>query len=579
MEELHSNQAPASSSPQYLTAFQDQILFAAATTEHGVELWKSDGTEQGTVLVKDIVPGEVGSSPTQFIRIGEEVYFATHAEDSSTLWKTDGTEIGTLGVAEFDAISQLIVHDERLMLAADGQLWESDGTSAGTRLVSVASEYDNVWTLTVFDNSLVFTSDHDGQTGLWRLKNGSISLVAEGDVRNEFVEFRGELYFITGFSDVEEQVLWKSDGTPNGTTAVFNAQYIDMIAAKEAVLLRVPPAPDETSGRRPQQIWRTDGTAAGTSRILFPGAEEFEPSWFIDGVDRVFISTSSDGEMWSSDGSQEGTSRIESIHVSSRVVSDTSVIAGEQFLFGAALWRTDGTEPGTIKISDVGGPKYSAEVLGVGDTLFFNGVDDSGSELWKSDGTPEGTQLVKDINPGFRFVPDDAIGSGRPQEDPRDLTPVGGELFFTHKGLRVTDGTVNETKLLTDTYPVNLTDYNGNALFHDYVSLWTSDGSVTGTQRFFEFDGDRRLPSRTPFTQLGGDIYFFVDGEKQGRELWRTDGTFDGTTLVSGISTDIRRNNLEWIELVALHDQLFLSSEYVGISGTLGFRRNHERNQ
>lgn len=85
--------------------------------------------------------------------------------------------------------------------------------------------------------------------------------------------------------------------------------------------------------------------------------------------------------MWSSDGTQEGTSRIESIHLSSRVVSDTAVIFDEQFLFGAALWKTDGTEPGTIKIGDIGGPKYSAEILGVGETLFFNGADDSGSEL------------------------------------------------------------------------------------------------------------------------------------------------------------------------------------------------------
>ena len=32
------------------------LFFAAEDNEHGKELWKSDGTEAGTVMVKDIYP-------------------------------------------------------------------------------------------------------------------------------------------------------------------------------------------------------------------------------------------------------------------------------------------------------------------------------------------------------------------------------------------------------------------------------------------------------------------------------------------------------------------------------------------
>ena len=55
----------------------------------------------------------------------------------------------------------------------------------------------------------------------------------------------------------------------------------------------------------------------------------------------------------------------------------------------------------------------------VGGTLFFSAYDGmSGTELWKSDGTAGGTVLVKDINTG-------SYGS-----NPRSLTNMGGTLFF-----------------------------------------------------------------------------------------------------------------------------------------------------
>ena len=61
----------------------------------------------------------------------------------------------------------------------------------------------------------------------------------------------------------------------------------------------------------------------------------------------------------------------------------------------------------------------------VGDTLFFAANDGvHGTELWKSDGTEAGTVLVKDINPGVTSY-GYAFGS-----NPFRLTAVGGTLFF-----------------------------------------------------------------------------------------------------------------------------------------------------
>ena len=77
-------------------------------------------------------------------------------------------------------------------------------------------------------------------------------------------------------------------------------------------------------------------------------------------------------------------------------------------IHGSELWKSDGTRAGTVLVKDIdpgtdkGGYDESGPTLsGVGGTLFFTADDGThGRELWKSDGTEAGTVLVKDINPG-----------------------------------------------------------------------------------------------------------------------------------------------------------------------------------
>ena len=75
----------------------DVLFFSARTPALGTELWKSDGTAGGTVLVKDINPDEGGSAPHGFASVNGTIYFA--ADDGphgSELWRSDGTEAGTM---------------------------------------------------------------------------------------------------------------------------------------------------------------------------------------------------------------------------------------------------------------------------------------------------------------------------------------------------------------------------------------------------------------------------------------------------------------------------------------------------
>lgn len=85
------------------TAVDGKLFFDHADAEHGVELWVSDGTSSGTRLVRDIYPGSVSSEPSELLAADDElVFLATDPKHGRALWKSDGTREGTRLVAEFE---------------------------------------------------------------------------------------------------------------------------------------------------------------------------------------------------------------------------------------------------------------------------------------------------------------------------------------------------------------------------------------------------------------------------------------------------------------------------------------------
>ena len=138
---------PASSLPSGLTTVGDAVYFAANDAISGSELWKTDGTEAGTVRVKDIFPGGGSSMPSDLRAAGGLLYFtASRADTGSELWKSDGTEAGTTLVSDIAPGFQTssvagvtafagVIYFRACATSSDCELWRSDGTPAGTTLV------------------------------------------------------------------------------------------------------------------------------------------------------------------------------------------------------------------------------------------------------------------------------------------------------------------------------------------------------------------------------------------------------------------------------------------------------------
>jgi ELWxxDGT repeat protein len=65
--------------PRLLVAVGKLVFFAADDGIHGVELWQSDGSLDGTQMVADLSPGSNNSNPDNLTRVGPSLFFSVNA--------------------------------------------------------------------------------------------------------------------------------------------------------------------------------------------------------------------------------------------------------------------------------------------------------------------------------------------------------------------------------------------------------------------------------------------------------------------------------------------------------------------
>lgn len=354
-----------SSSPRDLFVFNNTLYFFASTTAEGVELWKSDGTATGTVLVKDINPGTgngFDKNSDAFFALNNVLYFTANDGTSGTeLWKTDGTGAGTVMIkdinpgadssncANFTAIGNTLFFSATD--AAHGtELWKSDGTSAGTVLVQdiqSGTESSNPQQFVQFNNKLFFITQSGFliQTYKLYITDGStVTFLRDfglGAVLVNSVIINNKLYF-TGYSLLQGFELWSSDGTAAGTKIfkdinpglgnglpIILPDYLSLMNDNTDVHTKLFNgkiffiANDGTHG---MELWITDGTTANTKMVkdLYPGVDTSfsltAPSWFYTSNNLYFAANNGTTgvELFKTDGTEANTVLVKDINIGSR---------------------------------------------------------------------------------------------------------------------------------------------------------------------------------------------------------------------------------------------------------------------
>jgi len=241
-----------------------------------------------------------------------------------------------------------------------------------------------------------------------------------------------------------------------------------------------------------------------------------------------------------------------SAYLNSTHVNGVLYFRPDDGVHGDELWKSNGTGQGTVLIKDINPGAAGSELqefISVNGVLFFRANDGvHGTELWKSDGTENGTVMVKDIQPGQ----ESGILS--------TLFASNGTVYFqandgTHgTELWKSDGTEAGTILLKDIYPGVATSgfnagnpYSGNpdnfASANGIVyfaasggdnthEVWKTDGTVAGTTLIKDLYSGSLGYALSNFITLNGTLYFTVYGGASGNELWKSDGTAAGTALI-----------------------------------------------
>jgi ELWxxDGT repeat protein len=553
--------SPSSSSPQRFTEVGDLTFFTAEEIGYGRELWVTDGTKSGTRRISDIRPGSSSPNFDHLVAFQGELFFTARDVNGAFLYRSDGTAEGTRRVSDdFLDVRDLVAFDDRLIFVNEGEgshvyLWSIDASLSKAEVLFDDSQGSDLGVV-VLGSTLIFHSD---------------------------------------------QVLWRSDGTKAGTSALVrwapgsaeslrNVYFAGNVGESASVFYFG--VDDRIHGA---ELWRTDGSIEGTYLVkdINPGAQSSGPHEIVQIGDIVYL-VADDGvhghELMRSDGTPEGTWLVADLAagmVSSlstyltRVGDDLYFFANDK-LHGQELWcLRDGAVERLTDMGILPGDGFTpGGVISFADAFFFVQYNESGSRLWRSDGTVEGTNQFIDVRfVTHAFTPRLAVSNG--------LLWFGAQDAQSGSEAWISDGTVEGTSLFMDLngtinlFPHSLAILDDKLLFRAHLNvgvvdasesisfpteglfanrtggaaleplaeldgavffglgnsivggyeLWRSDGTTQGTKQLAAFAS--ALPGPSAFRRVGDQLFFLMDG---GKTLWKTDGSSEGTVLVESLT-------------------------------------------
>jgi ELWxxDGT repeat protein len=192
----------------------DRVVFAEITLDQEIKLWQSDGTLEGTTLLKILKRGVNNPRDPvgRFTKVGDTLFFSTNTEEfGDELWQTDGTPEGTRLVKDITTGNgssnprQLTVVNGVLYFVANSDLWASDGTTEGTRLVK---DFAGVGQLTNVNGTLYMLANDDFSLNsfvkIWKLETPRSELLARntdtGEVALLYLDQQNQLQQRSGLT-------------------------------------------------------------------------------------------------------------------------------------------------------------------------------------------------------------------------------------------------------------------------------------------------------------------------------------------------------------------------------------------
>jgi ELWxxDGT repeat protein len=471
-------------SPFAYVVYQDKMFMSARTSGFNMELYTSKGTAASTQMLKDLNTGiSEFSSPKDFTPCNGKLFFQAFTDDTGLeLWITDGTAAGTQMVKDINpgangcgtdliAIQDwqpLTVFQNKIYFLADdgvhgNELWVSDGTTAGTKLVKdinpgIESSFPIY--LKVFNGSLIFQAYNPDQgVELWISDGSTAGTHILKDINpgvgnsspSTFAAFKGKLYF-NADNGVHGNELWISDGTvagtqmlkdidpgPNNSGPGYYFEFKDKLYFSAGA-----------SSGQGYELWVSDGTSAGTQlfKDINPGIEDSRPRNFVVCKDKLYFAARgpvAGTELWVSDGTVAGTTMVKDLNPGGVPSNPSGFVVYKDKLyfiitlsiFDERLAVSDGTAAGTMMIQPPTAtredPLLASHLLVYHDTLYFRAFFDYtyGEELWAlSDTSATATGIVPvSSNSFYSLYPNPGKGTFTLQMTKPFVTPTTLHIY------------------------------------------------------------------------------------------------------------------------------------------------------
>ncbi len=611
----------------------DKAYFNVTDDTGKLNIWRTDGTEAGTELFQAIgvssIPVGTNARYVSTLKVlGNSLYylltFIRSSGSEQQLWKTDGTTTGTVMVKSIilpnnSYAFNLTATNNTLffMIAQNGnQLWATDGTSSGTIMLL---SYQPSWLFQLpiigsINDKILFNGTSGSRSGLWSsdgtvagtqlLKSTDPNLIGEG------IKYNDKLYFWAADS-TRKTHLWSSDGTQSNTkVAITTFSNLNLtpfqsrlrFVANNFLFLMAYEGSDV-------RLFKTDGTDnvleiikdKDNNNLSFNSSQN--PSLWATPNKLYFSYTDSvhGKELWATDGNSANTSLLKDINQSTNnsipYGSYRSTVLNNQLYFSAQdnilgkneLWTSGGTTPNTFKVKDRlpnllrEFPQFTGKsetlISTMGGRVYFSGIDTlRGEELWISDGSNRGTMLVKDINIGIN------------SSSPSNPIILGNKLIFdANDGIHGREmwiaSSIQPTYMLRDFF---LNNNNPNSTYSSIQSKTILNQKLYFIARdnlvnanLWEFDGFgslNKLTDRFSYSQIGmpvtglvshkNNLYYVATSNTSPLSLWASNGIRGGDRLIKDLYIDTAPNGKP---IVSFKDWVFVfASDNLGTPSQKG---------